>query len=59
MQAHLDMQGRKIGVKITSIPYNEDKFLMRMQRRKNTAHLQTWFGGRLWPKIEEGFVDKN
>ena len=29
------------------------------QRRKNTANLQTWFGGRYWPKIEEGFVVKN
>ena len=29
------------------------------QRRKNTANLQTWFGGRLWPKIEEGLVVKN
>ena len=29
------------------------------QRRKNTANLQTWFGGRFWPKFEEGFVVKN
>ena len=29
------------------------------QRRKNTANLQTWFGGRFWPKIEEGLVVKN
>ena len=28
------------------------------QRRKNTANLQTWFGGRFWPKIEEGLVVK-
>ena len=29
------------------------------QIRKNTANLQTWFGERLWPKIEEGLVVKN
>ena len=29
------------------------------QRRKNTANLQTWFGGRFRPKIEEGLVVKN
>ena len=29
---------------------------MLRQRRKNTANLQTLFGGRFWPKIEEGFI---
>ena len=24
---------------------------------KNSTNLQTWFGGRLWPDNEEGFVD--
>ena len=30
-----------------------------IQRRKNTANLQTWFGGRFWPKTEEDLVVKN
>ena len=28
------------------------------QRRKNTTHLQTWFGGSFEQKIEEGYVKR-
>ena len=38
---------------------NDEIAIVPEQRRKNTANLQTWFGGRFWPKIEEGFVLKD
>ena len=30
-----------------------------IQGCKNPTNLQTWFGGRLWRKKEEGFVDSS
>ena len=30
---------------------------LSMQNCKASKNLQTWFGGRLWPKNEEDFVD--
>ena len=27
------------------------------QNCKNPTNIQTWFGGRFWPKNEEGFAD--